>query len=112
MKKQKIYHFNEFGICTNPDVQILWEKKPCYARISYAKVGDGWVYGTEFWMTVNVVGVYGLQGDGAWEGDIPKPLNECTKSAIQEAIRFFEEDGRKSRCTAVIAHLNTKLTEL
>jgi|GEM_PF-4987074 len=112
MSKDKIYQFNCNDICINPDTEVLYDKDKCYVEFTFARVLSGWVYGTEFWMTLNTVECYGVHGDGCYYYSEPMYTNDdCRKAAIKEAIEFFEEGGRKIRCAKVLQFLNNSLTK-
>jgi hypothetical protein len=111
-KTGKKYLFNEHGICMNPDTEVFYSKNKCSVAFEYAKLNNGWVYGTEFWMTLNTTEAYGVHADGCWIGQKPLTLVNCFLEATKLAIDFFEEPGRKKHCSGVLKALHDRLTKL
>lgn len=111
MDKPKRYRFNKHGVCTNPDVEFVYNKNKCLIIIVYARVKGGWIQGTEFWMTLNTSEAYGMHADGCWNGVEPATKEQCRVDGLKEALEFYREPGRAPASRACIKYLVNELNK-
>lgn len=80
------YNFNQYGVCTNPDVEEF-EAGHCRYEIKTATIGGNWVVGFFFSKSANGVGSPCTECNGTFQ-----TREDARKHAAQRALAFFNDD--------------------
>jgi len=102
------FEYNEYGVCLNPEQEIIFENKKFSAKIFLAEKGGQWAYGYDF----GIKGGFRSSGlPGFNKHRKPFQRKECARiDAIKFGIECFSDKKNDFNVQPVIDALNKAIT--
>ena len=108
----KKYEINEYGVCENPDTEIIFQSGPITAKIHLAQKEGAWAYGYNFKIKGGGTGCFEAGAYPGFSKYRPKftSQNEAREEAIKLGIEYFRDASNFHNVRNVVAALKNAIT--